>query len=289
MRSIIIYILVCCTIIGKAQSIPYPRPYPDSTALRFLPGIVSKDSFDFNSCFSPDGQSYYFTRSANRITKIFVTNFNGNAWSEPSMVSFGTPGFSEADPAFDKSGKLYFISNRPKNVADTIKDYDIWVISPLQNNSWAEPELLPEINSDSNEYYISFSQNGNLYFALSRPGGYGQEDIYVSRLSSGRFTKAVNLGPAVNSGKSEYDPGISPDENILVFASSGRSDGLGAADLYYSKADRQKKWSPAKNMGSLVNTNTREFCPYFPPDKKFFFFSSNGDVKWISLQFLTIN
>lgn len=285
-------ILLCTAIAGKAQplgKIPYSTPYPDSIAQIFLPGIVSKDSFDFNTCFSPDGKSYYFTRSENKITKIFVTHHDGKGWSEPAAVPFGKPGFSEADPVFDGAGKIYFISNRPKNARDTLRDYDIYFTKPIPGGGWSEPEFLNEINSDSNEYYISFSTNGNLYFASSRPGGFGQEDIYVSELKNGRFTKPVNLGQTVNTEKSEYDPGISPSEEFIVFASSNREDGFGGADLYYAKRNAQRKWLQAANLGNRVNTKAREFCPAFSPEGKFFFFSSNGDVKWISIQFLPLH
>lgn len=291
MRSVAItcFISLFAILYCNAQSgagIPYPQPLPDSAALRFLPGIVSSDSMDFNACFSPDGQSYYFTRSINKQTKIYVTHLDGANWSAPMMVPFLDSKHSEADPAFSPDGALFFISNRPTAASDTLHDFNIWFVKPLPGGSWTAPEELTIINTDSSEYYISFSKKGNLYFASSRKGGFGEEDLYVSKLVNEKYTEPVNLGAAVNTSKSEYDPGISADEDVIIFASSNRTDGFGAADLYYSKKEGEKNWQKAAHLGSRFNTKAREFCPYFSPDGKYFFFSSERDVKWIGMEWL---
>jgi Tol biopolymer transport system component len=270
----------------KSVDIPYPKPLPDSTALTFLPQLVSGDSLDFNACFSPDGKSFYFSRSKNKQSKIYVSHHDGTNWTEPVLASFtGHTLYAEADPIFSPDGKLYFISNRLTGPLDTLQDYDIWFVAPQPNGTWSEPKNLVNVNSGSNEFYISFSKSGNLYFASSRAGGYGEEDIYVSKLIRGQYTKPENLGPAVNTSKSEYDPCISLNENLVVFTSSGRPDSFGAADLYFAKR-KNKQWLQAVNLGASFNTKTREFCPYFSPDSNYFFYSSEGNVKWIDMKYL---
>jgi hypothetical protein len=280
-----LFAVVHCSAQSGAE-ILYPQPLPDSAALRFLPGIVSSDSMDFNACFSPDGQSYYFTRSINKQTKVYVTHLDGDRWSSPMIVPFLDSKYSEADPAFSPDGTLYFISDRPLTASDTLRDFNIWFVKRLPGGSWSAPEDFSVVNTDSSEYYISFSKNGNLYFASSRKGGYGEEDIYVSKLVNGKYTEPVNLGAAVNTAKSEYDPGISPGEDMIVFASSNREDGFGAADLYCARKEGEKNWQKAAHLGSRFNTKAREFCPYFSPDGKYFFYSSERDVKWIGMEWL---
>jgi hypothetical protein len=208
---ILLTMLACTSREEKMHSLPYPTPAPDTTALTFLKGVVSSDSVDFNAAFSPDGKSYYFTRSIKGQLTIYVTRYD-STWNTPVPVSFAEAGYSQADPAFGPDGKLYFISNRPKDASDTLADYDIWFVNP-QGRDWSPIQNLSAVNSDSNEYYISVAHNSNLYFASSRAGGLGQEDIYVS----------------------------------------------------------------------AFNTNAREYCPYFAPGGDYFFFSSQGDVKWINI------
>ncbi|MFZ6014709.1 MAG: hypothetical protein ACOYXT_30500, partial [Bacteroidota bacterium] len=182
---------------------------------------------------------------------------------------------------------LYFISNRPRDPEDTIDDYDIWAVTPSADGHWSDPQNITTLNSDSSEYYISFSGNGNLYFSSGRTGGYGEEDIYVSKLVEGRYTTPENLGPAINTERSEYDPGINASEDLLVFTSSNRSDTFGGADLYSAKANGVDRWTKAKNLGSKFNTPGREYCAYFSRDSKYFFFSSRRDIKWIESKAIT--
>jgi Tol biopolymer transport system component len=259
----------------------YPSTQPGSVAIPFLPGIVSKDAVDFGAAFSPGGESFLFARKQNNQTKIYISRYDNGEWKEPALFPYTDSRFSEADPAFAPDGKLYFISNRPKNSSDSTRDYDIWFITPLGDTGWSDPENMKEINSDSSEFYISFSENGNLYFSSSRKGGFGEEDIYVSRFLNKKYTMPENLGATINSVRSEYDPFISPNEDFIVFASSGRDDSFGGADLYCSKLNSKREWLQAINLGKDFNTKTREYCPYLTKDRKYFFFSSEGDVKWI--------
>lgn len=277
----------CASLHTEAQTvtgIPYPEPLPGLTPITFLPGSVSTDSIEFNSAFSPDRKSFYFTRKINGQSKIHVSWYDGKNWTKPVPASFSDNPYSNADPAFAAGGKLYFISNRPKNGSDTPSDYDIWFCKPLSGGRWSEPENLQIVNTDSNEYYISFSKNGNLYFASDRKGGFGEEDIYVSRLINGKYTTPANLGAAINSAKSEYDPCISPNEDFIIFTSSNREGGFGGADLYYAKSQGGRDWTPAVNLGKNFNTPGREYCSYLSPDGKYFFFSSSGDIKWVSIR-----
>jgi Tol biopolymer transport system component len=246
-----------------------------------LPGIVSSESIDFGSAFSPEGKSFYFSRKKDNRSGIYVSHHNGYNWTEAALVPFADMNYAEADPAFSPDGKLYFISTRPKNESDTLLDYDIWFVAQLEDDSWTKPENAENINSDSAEYYISFSENGNLYFASSRRGGFGQEDLYVSNLTNGKYMVPENLGASVNTKFSEYDPSISLMGDFIIFTSSSKDDSFGTGDLYYSIIGNRGKWGQAHNLGNEFNTSTREYCPYLTPDGKYFFFSGEGNIKWI--------
>ena len=284
--AVIVWLCACNPSTDTAKTeIQYPVPFPDTAALTFLPQIVSSDSFDFNACFSPDGKSYYFTRNEKGKTLIYSIRHDGTQWGSPEVTTFTDTAWSQADPFFAPDGNMYFISNRPKDSADTLKDFDIWFSKPLTTGGWSVPENFKAINSDSNEYYISFTEKGNMYFGSSRPGSIGQEDIYVSQLENGSYATPENLGAAVNTGKAEFDPFISKDEKLIIFASSKRDDTIGGTDLYFSKFENGK-WTRAKNLGKQINTPTRDFCPYISPDGKYFFFSSDSDVKWVGIDVL---
>jgi hypothetical protein len=273
----------CSTEKNLESQIQYPEPLPDTVALRFLPGIVSGDSLDFNSAFSRDGKRFYFARSYKGKWRILETTLDNGTWTAPVLAPFSEPAYSQADPFITRDGTLYYISNRPRNAEDTTADYDIWFVRPQANNTWSQPENVTPVNSDSTEYYVSLADNGNLYFASNREGGLGDHDIYVSKFVNGTHTAPVNLGPSVNSEHMEHDPAIAADESFLIFTSVDRPDSFGSGDLYYTMRDADTTWASAKNMGSRFNTSTYEYCSYLTPDSKYLFFSSDFDVKWTTL------
>jgi hypothetical protein len=275
------FLVIRCSDVAKDKTtLSYPHPRPDTTALRFLPGIVCSEALDFNSCFSPDGTTFYFARSHNRKYSLMETKFNGQDWSSAKPVTFVDTSYSNADPFIATDGSLYFISDMPSDRYDTIKDFDIWKVEPI-DSSWGKPINVTEVNSDSVEYYVSLAANGNLYFASNREGSLGEHDIFVSRMIDGHYATPENLGPLINSVNVEHDPLISPDEKILIFTAVGRADGLGEADLYYStRNSASNAWERSNNLGSKINTKTYEYCPNYSPDMQYLFFSSEYDVKW---------
>jgi Tol biopolymer transport system component len=280
--TIAVLMMQCAREPRHPNAITYPQPLPDSVAMPFLPGIVSSDSLDFNAAFSPEGKRFYFSRSSKGKWMIYVTELREGTWSKPVLAPFTETEYSQADPFITSDGKVYYISNRPQHSGDTIPDYDIWLVRPQSDGSWTKPENPEGVNSDSTEYYVSRSANGNLYFASNRTGTLGSHDIYVSRYVNGVYTTPENLGPAINSEKMEHDPMISPDEQYLIFTSVDRADTYGNGDLYYSLRNRDGTWASARNLGSKFNTDTYEYCAYLTPDHQYLFYSTNYDVKWIS-------
>lgn len=264
-----------CTNNNTTAGIAYPQPAPDTMPLVYLPGIVSTDTLDFNSTFSVDGKTFYFSRSLNRRYVIFETTYKNNKWQEPVISPLFDTLYSNTDPFVAPDSALYYISNRPKVKNDTTADYDIYRLVK-QTNGYGAAEYLNGVNSDSTEYYVSVSRPGNVYFSSYRDGNL---DLYMSRKTSNGYEKPVNLGPVINTTYDEHDPLIAPDESFLVFPSD-RPGGAGEADLYIShKINGQ--WQQPAAMGNGINTKRYEYCPYLTPDGKYFFFSSEYQVKWI--------
>jgi hypothetical protein len=268
---------VSSKMIHAADTLPVPEP--------LMPGIISTDSLEFGTAYSPDGNAVYFTRSINKQTKIIISHKTGTSWSAPEPVSFSTEKISDADPAFSPTGELYFISTRPRNTNDSTKDYDIWKVIPkasgtMLNDRWSAPINVSELNSEKDEFYISFTRNGDVCFSSSREGGFGNEDIYYSVIENNKFGEPQNLGDNVNSIHSEYDPFITANGSGLIFTSSGRKDSFGKGDLYWSVRSGTT-WAEAKHLGKEINTVTRDFCPYVTSDSKYFYYSSHGDIKFV--------
>jgi Tol biopolymer transport system component len=196
--------------------------------------------------------------------------------AEPVISPLFDTLYSNTDPFIAADSAVYFISNRPKDKSDTTADYDIYRLLK-QPGGYSAAEYLTGVNSDSTEYYVSVSRAGNVFFSSYRDGNL---DLYMSRKTANGYEKPVTLGSVINTTYDEHDPLIAPDESFLVFPSD-RPGGQGEADLYIShKVNGQ--WQTPTPMGHGINTKRYEYCPYLTPDGKYFFFSSEFNVKWIS-------
>ena len=105
--------------------------------------------------------------------------------------------------------------------------------------------------------------------------GMRQEDFYVSfRRSDGTWTRAVSVGPPLNTRGNEGAQTIGPGGQYMYFTACDRPDGLGRCDIYYSTFNG-RSWSAPVNIGGPVNTQYWESQPSISADGKTLFFVSN--------------
>lgn len=136
---------------------------------------------------------------------------------------------------------------------------DIFV-SFLRNGKWSSPKNLgPQLNDRSHDAQPSMSSDGRtLYFSSTRPGGYGENDIYVSKLTGKGWSRPQNLGGIINTPGREEGVFIHPDGQTLYFSSDGHP-GLGDNDIFMSKKQSDGTWGKPVNLGFPINTSKDEF------------------------------
>ena len=285
-------------LLGNAQQGDSPvlkGPYlgqktPGMTPELFARGIVSTDRIEFGNTFSPDGREFYFTRFAdeNKLATILFVKTANDRWVNPHVAPF-SGNYSDVDPAFSHDGRqLYFSSNRPlKGAGEPKEDYDIWVVNRTESG-WSEP-VNPgfSVNSEKDEFAPSVAQNGTIYFASNRQGGWGQMDFYCSVWLEGKFGKPENLGAAINTKYREGDGFISPDGSFFLFSAFVPGN-LGSGDLYISYKGKNGQWTRARSLGSGINSAGNEFTPAVTADGKYLFFASdrtgNDDIYWVDME-----
>jgi photosystem II stability/assembly factor-like uncharacterized protein len=105
-----------------------------------------------------------------------------------------------------------------------------------------------------------------LYFASQRAGGQGSYDLYVVRWNGAAWDSLTNLGPSVNTRRSETHPAVSPDGQKLYFSnfsgSGGDREAFGDSDLYVCRR-QGGGWSEPDLVGPPVNTDLPS-CSAFP-------------------------
>ncbi len=162
-------------------------------------------------------------------------------------------------------------------VGDRDKDYDIWRMHRM-GDGWSEPENLGSpVNTGNNEFYPSLTRDGTLFVTAQYQPGTG-EDIYRIPFSDGQYGTSMRLSDAINSPLGEYNAFVAPDESYLIFSTTRQNEGSGSGELYISFRGDDGVWTPAKNMGPVVNSPALDYCPYVTPDGKYLFFSSNRTI-----------
>ena len=186
--------------------------------------------------------------------RFFVSDKINDAWNKTNELisSANIKGNIGALCISPDSKYLFFTScYRP----DGFGSCDLYY-SKKTGNNWSKPKNLgPVVNSNKWESQPSFSSDGKtLYFASNRNGGKGSSDIWKTiLLPYGTWSQPENLGVPVNTTKAEMSPFIHPDDQTLYFSSEGHV-GMGGADLFYTKKEKNGNWSEPVNLRYPINT-----------------------------------
>lgn len=168
---------------------------------------------------------------------IWVSDLKDGIWSEPRNLS-DVPGAPPVNTIYKDhcfflsadGNEAFWTSTRPGGLGGN----DIWT-SRRVDGVWTAPENLgPNVNGPASEHHSILSPDGHsLYVTSNRPGGFGNDDIYVTtRGTDGTWSQLVNLGPLVNGPGNDRCPLWTPDGRILLF-DSDRAGGYGSKDLWW--------------------------------------------------------
>jgi Tol biopolymer transport system component len=244
-------------------------------------GIISTDLYERDLALSPDGNTLIYTLAdARQNRRVLVAMARRNGEWEPGRILPFSGRFQDIEPFFSPKGEsLLFASNRPVNGDSTRKDFNIWKV-PFSNGNWGKPYPLDTlINSRGDEFFPAVTESGNLYFTATREGGIGLEDIYRSVFTSDGYLPPKVLDSTINTATYEFNAYVSPKENLLIFSSYGRADGLGGGDLYYSQKGSDGGWSEAVHLESPVNSKWLDYSPFWDTKNKVLYFSSERIVQ----------
>ncbi len=255
----------------------------------FEPGLIATTAHqEWDITFEPDGNTCYFTRRLAGTTaqRIYRTDKTPTGWTEPRPAAFST-GPDEGAFITPDGRHFYFASLRPlpgQRKRPSAPDMNLWVMDKTAGG-WGAPRPVPGpingVRQPGEAWPTHYEAGpvadaaGNLYYwSGSRTGP--DANLYMApRLPDGRFGPPQELPAPPNHRGADSSPCVSPDGNLLFFASYERGDdGQGREDLYYCRKVNGQ-WTGALNLGPVINSEHNEICPRFSPDGKHFFFSSD--------------
>jgi len=144
-------------------------------------------------------------------------------------------------PCLTKSGTLYFSSSRKSGKGKS----DLYS-AKLENGIYQKAMLLKgAVNTVYREgdVFISPDECFLIVSSSDRPDTFGKGDLYISfRNEDDEWSKAVNLGKAVNTDSHDYCPMLSPDGKYLFYSSKKR----GQDDVYWINAKIINDFKPKK-------------------------------------------
>ena len=210
----------------------------------------------------------------NRYFEDIYISFNKEgAWSTPEQIGGGinTPDH-DAVISLSADGQKLFTYN-------TEGGGDIY-LSYRMGEGWTLPDRLgPTINTPARETHASITPDGrNLYFSSDRSDKnttqYGGLDLYVAtKLPTGGWSEATNLGDVVNTAGDDDAPFIHPNGKRLYFSSKGHKS-MGGYDIFYSDLKDDGTWTTPANIGYPVNTTKDDIYYVESPDGKRAYYSS---------------
>lgn len=259
----------------------------EKKVMPFLPEIFQQYPNVRDIAISTEGDEIYFSVQSyvDEVSFIASTKRENNKWSEPEIVSFSGKYF-DIEPFLSSGGlKLFFASNRPlDNTDDKVKDFDIWYVERENKNSeWSTPINVGEpINSPANEFYPSIAKNNNLYFTCDERSTKGKDDVFFSQWENSKYSDPISLSDSINSDGYEFNAFVAPDESYIIFTAYQREDGFGSGDLYMSIKDSNDIWAKAKNLGSEINSDKMDYCPFVDSKTNTLYFTSKRSIIYYS-------
>ncbi len=180
---------------------------------------------------SPDGNTMYFCAgipaSATGDPKgnwdLFKVERKNGVWGNPVRLAYplASDDYSADCPSVSANGNIYFYS---ANYRGGLGKGDIYT-SRFINGGYAAPQNLgTKVNTEHYDMDPFIAPDDSyLIFSSLRPGGHGDNDLYISfRNSDGTWGEAVNMGPKINSYAHEIHPFVSRDGKYLFFCSKRR-------------------------------------------------------------------
>ena len=261
---------------------------PINVKIENLGDSINSEYPDFSPVLSADEATLIYTTRRNTTTGgertqngqyyedivISYKDVNGK-WSYPKSIgqfvnSNGTEGSINLTP----DGQTLIVYQDLGNGTGGNIFYSTW-----DGKEWSSLQNFgSDINSKHWESHACLSADNNtLYFVSDRPGGYGGRDIYRSvKLPNGAWSKALNVGPTINTKFDEDGPFIHPDGVTLFFASNGHKS-MGGFDIFFTTIEEDKKFAEPVNMGYPINTTDDDVFFVTSPDGKRGYFSSAKD------------
>ncbi|MBR1785256.1 MAG: PD40 domain-containing protein [Bacteroidales bacterium] len=225
-----------------------PEPFDKS-------GRINSKVNEGEPCFSPDGNTVYFTRCDIREREVMGCRI---------YVS------QRAAATLDKKKSQKKAPVKKSTAADKKKGAGSKQEAATEPaaGEWSEPVVVVLGDSAYNYLYPAVSSDGlTIYFSSDMPGGFGEYDLWKATRKSvaDDFGRPVNLTSVINTPGREVMPLLRGD-SLLYFSSDGHP-GVGGQDLFSAQLRPTGKFDFPQNLGVPINSSYDELSIVFYPEE----------------------
>ena len=242
-----------------------------------LPGDINTKFHEGMVSFSKDMKTVYFSangkikkvkrknkkevKTKRTITiQLFKASIDEKGeWGNLEMLPFNSDDFSTGHPVLNRDDtKLYFVSDRPESLGKT----DIFVVDIYEDGTYGQPvNLGPKINTAEREMFPFIGKDNVLYFSSDGIPGYGELDVFASKIFDNTQSTPINLEAPVNSDKDDFAY-IIDDGKHKGYFSSNREGGKGDDDIYAFTASPPIHIECQQEITGVVkNIDTQQLIP----------------------------
>jgi OOP family OmpA-OmpF porin len=185
-------------------------------------------------------------------------------WGQPNMLyiknyqKYDRGGQSGATMVNDGKTLLLYMSEKPNSTRN-----DLYVSFLQGDGSWSEPKSLgKKINLEENNEMTPYmaSDGVTLYFSSDRPGGLGDNDIWMTRRLDKTWTKwsdPVNLGAPINTP--DWDAFFTMDAGGEFAYMTTNTNTFGESDIVRVKLLEKLRPDPVVLVsGNVYNAKTKK-------------------------------
>lgn len=284
-----------CFSVSVAQEGPLVKDVPYK--IQLLDTMVNTEYEEIMPLVSTNGKSLFFVRSLSPRNNggkdggqdVWVSErVDDTTWTR--AVSLGLPINNNGNNAIcgiGPDGNTIYLTNVYQG-----KKMDPGVsVSTKSETGWSLPSTLniTELNIQRGYLGAHMSKSEKtLMLSMKSDKSFGREDLYVSfkEVGSGIWSKPLNLGNIVNTVGFETSPFLADGDSVLYFASNGH-EGLGDADIYFSKRldETWTKWSKPQNLGNFFNGDGFDAYLTIGPDSTVFFAKENPEKSFCDIYY----
>jgi tetratricopeptide (TPR) repeat protein len=263
----------------------YQVANPQNYSISNADSTINSSYNDYSPVISLNEKTLFFTSRRIRVdsTNISITDDDtgenkediyvsyknqDNEWQSPELLNINTDEHAASISVSPDAQTLYIYFDQGGN-GDIYK-------SQLVGEIWTTPEPMgSDINSPAWETHITVSSDEKtLFFISDRENGYGGRDIYrCVKLPTNKWSKALNVGPELNTPYDEDAIFLSADGKTLYFSSNGHTS-MGDFDIFSSSLGDDGAWSKPQNIGYPINTTDADVYFYPTADNNRAYYSS---------------